>query len=58
MRIELNSGGLSSGAEVIDFQSDFDSLIDRTRRMVSSFQKIKSFANNMNGWDRKSSRCC
>ena len=49
MRIELNSGDLTSGTAVLDFQSDFDYLIDRSRKMVSSFQTIKNFANNMNG---------
>lgn len=49
MRIELNSGGLSSGAAMLDFRSDLDSLIDRSQRMISGFQTIRSFANNMNG---------
>lgn len=49
MRIELNSGGLLSGIAVQDFQSDFDSLIDRSRRMISSFQAVKNFTYNMNG---------
>ncbi len=49
MRIEINSGGLSSGTAFLDFQSDFDHLIDRSKKIVSSFQTIKSFANNMNG---------
>lgn len=49
MRVELNSGGLLSGIAVQDFQSDFDSLIDRSRRMISSFQAVKNFTYNMNG---------
>lgn len=49
MRIELNSGGLSSGAAICDFQSDFNAMISKSKKVVSSFQKITSFANNMNG---------
>ena len=49
MRIELNSGGLSTGAIVHEFQSDFNSLIHGSRRIVSAFQAIKAFTSNING---------
>ena len=49
MRIELNSGGLSSGVAIADFRSDFDSLLGKARKTVSSFQTIRSFTYNMNG---------
>lgn len=49
MRIELNSGGLSAGAIVHEFQSDFDFLVFKSRKMVSAFQTIKSFTSNING---------
>lgn len=49
MRIELNAGGLSSGVAIADFHSDFDLLLRKARKTVSSFQTIKSFTYNMNG---------
>ena len=49
MRIELNAGGLSNGAAVMDFQSDFGALSKGSRWMVQSFQNIRNYAYNMNG---------
>ena len=49
MRIELNSGGLASGAIIHEFQSNFDSLVSGSRKMVAAFQTIKSFTSNING---------
>lgn len=49
MRIELNSGGLSSGAIVHEFQSSFDVLVHKSQGVVSAFQTLKSFSDNMNG---------
>lgn len=49
MRIELNSGGLGGSAVISGFQTDFSSLISKSRRVVSSFQVVKTFSNHMNG---------
>lgn len=49
MRIELNSGGLASGAIIHECQSNFDSLVSGSRKMVAAFQTIKSFTSNING---------
>lgn len=49
MRIELNSGGLGGSAIISGFQTDFSSLISKSRRVVSSFQVVKTFSNHMNG---------
>ena len=49
MRIELNSGGLGGSAVISGFQTDFSSLIFKSRRVVSSFQVVKTFSNHMNG---------
>lgn len=49
MRIELNSGGLGSRATISSFQTDFSSLISKSRKMVSSFQAVKNFTYNING---------
>lgn len=49
MRIELNSGGLSSGAIIQEFQSNFDTLIHKSQGVVSAFKKVTTFSCNMNG---------
>ena len=49
MRIELNTGGLSSGAVISGFQTDFSSLQSKSQSMISAFQAVKSFVHSMNG---------
>ncbi|MCR4645638.1 MAG: hypothetical protein K5695_09560 [Oscillospiraceae bacterium] len=49
MRIELNAGGLSNGAAISTFQSDFGAMAGRTRKMVQSFQQVRNYAYHMNG---------
>lgn len=49
MRIELNTGGLSSGAVISGFQTDFSSLQSKSQSMISALQAVKSFVHSMNG---------
>lgn len=49
MRIELNSGGLSTGAVLSDYHSNIGSFINRSKRMVSTFKAVTNLTYNMNG---------
>lgn len=49
MRIELNSGGLGSGASIESMQSNISALIGRSNALLSAFNNIKTYIYNMNG---------
>ncbi|MCM1508177.1 MAG: DUF3482 domain-containing protein [Ruminococcus flavefaciens] len=49
MRIELNSGGLSTCAVLSDYHSNIGSFIKCSKRMVSTFQAVTNLTYNMNG---------
>lgn len=49
MRIELNTGGLSTGAVLSDYHSNIGSFINHSKRMVSTFKAVTSLTYNMNG---------
>ena len=49
MRIELNSGGLGSGASIESMQSNISALIGRSNALLSAFNNIKTYTYNMNG---------
>ena len=49
MRIELNSGGLGSGASIESMQSNVTAMIGKSNAMLSAFNNIKTYMFNMNG---------
>lgn len=49
MRIELNAGGLSTGVALSDYHSNIGSVINHSKRMVSTFKAVTSLTYNMNG---------